>query len=76
MSDTLQDLVKKIELNNQVVNHCEKNPNEGVMYNYSSCSVESDKTIIKGELSNPKTQTRKANITVFDAKTGQIRGMT
>ena len=74
MSKPIDQCVKTIKHNETTVNHQEQEESVGVKENFSSTFVKQENVIVKAECNNPKSSSRSAVITLFDAKSNKLRG--
>ena len=74
MSQPLDKLIKKIEMNGKVVTHQEQDSEIGVEHTDPCFYWEDQNLLVKGESNNPKSKERNALITLYDVNTYKITG--
>ena len=74
MTKTIDQLIKKIKKNGKLLSFEHQDKQNGVFANHSSCFVENDKIIIRGEYNNPNSSNRNAIISLTNVKTQEIIG--
>ena len=74
MTKTIDQLIKKINKNGKLFSFQHQDKQNGVKYNWSSCYVENDKIIIRGEYYNENSNSRNAIISLTNVKTKEIIG--
>ena len=74
MTKKIDQLIKKICKKGKLLSFENQDKQNGVTGNWSSCFVENDKIIIRGELDNQNKASRNAIISLTNVKTNQIIG--
>ena len=73
MTKTIDQFIKKIKKKGKLLSFQEHDKQKGVKKNRSSCYLEREKLLIRGEFDNGNTN-RKAVLTVFNMKTKTMQG--
>jgi hypothetical protein len=74
MSDNIVNLLKPIQKEGQIRNDGDKDNSIGVKHTYCSTFILEKHLLVKGEVNNPKSETRTAMVDFHDALTGEIIG--
>jgi hypothetical protein len=74
MSKPIDQCVQIIKQNETTLNHKEQQESVGMSQNFSSTFIKDKNVIVKAEYNNPKSSSRSAVITLFDAKSNKLRG--
>ena len=73
MTKHIEQLIKKIHQNGKLLSLQQQDQQNGVKNNFTSCYVEENKMLFRGEFDNPSSS-RKALLTMTNMETNEILG--